>query len=251
MSIEKLNPGEIDGDIHLQDDADLDESGPTSTVNPDEPQGEEETDPEETPEDKSESGSDDFDWESDDNPFKKRYSDSAKEVQETLLPKIKTLEAEKLTESQKAAKLQADLDEAMSKLREEQPEAYDNLTLRKQAETNARELAELKEEQKLDRFTAKTPDAEAYREALRSHSRANPNKSLDEIWNDSFKDVVEAKKVLAQDKDKNLKGTKPHKGSGPTRELGKTTIAGYSEEEFNKLPWETRREHLIKQGITL
>lgn len=213
----------------------------TSDVDPANPETDDETPEGEEPVKKEEAApaAPAVDWDSEENPYKKRHGDSQREVQENLLPKIKSAEAQ-------IAALLKERDEAMTRLKDEKPEAYDNLTLQRSVEAANRQLAELKERVELDSFIAATPDASPFRAALQQQARAFPSKSLSEIWEGSgFKDVAAARAAAAVAKTEQRKETKPEKGK-VTPEPGKATIGGYTEEEFNKLSVAKRGEILAK-----
>lgn len=226
-------------EIAIEDDSQLEEPGITSNINLEETQA---TD-KETPKEKEEPK--EMNWEDDQNIYKKRFGDSTREVNEVLLPKIKEAEGLTAQEKARADKLQQERDEALGRLKDEMPETYDNLTLKKTLDENTRQLAELKEKAMLDDFVSAEPIAKDYREALKAHARAFPQKPLADIWNISFKDVAEARKAEVEAKSTRKKESQPDKG-GSTRELGESTIGGYTEEEFNKLPLAKRGEILDK-----
>lgn len=220
--------------------------GQTSNINLDE-KSDEEIDEEEADTKKAE-----IDWESDDNPYKVKYGASSKEVNEVLLPKIKTFEGLTAAEQAKAEKLAQDLEEAMTKLKAEKPETYDNLTLHKSVTTLTQQLAEMKEKSEMNEFIADTPDAKPFREALKAHARAFPSKPLVEIWNENFKEVAEARKGSDDADKKKKKESAPDKGKGgATKEHDKPMTAGMTTEEFNKLPVAKRKELLIKAGVSM
>lgn len=214
--------------------SDVDPTGETDVETP-----EADSEPEEEAEPK-----DTTDW-------KQRYSESTKEFQK-LNAKLKEYEGLTAQERNKAEKLQEERDSLMKRLKDEQPETYDAITLKSALDSNSRELAELKEKVQLDDFISDEPLAKPYREALKAHARAFPKKSMQDIWNDSFKDIAEAKKEIAETKTARKKESQPDKGKGTsTAEPGKETIAGMPVEDFNKLSVEKRRELLIKANIQL
>lgn len=239
-------------DIEINDDSHLDDQGQPQTINleelgeTDEENPEEESEDEgkenkgESNEDKDEPEEQEPDWESDQNPYKKRFGDSQREVNDNLLPKIKsipTLES-KITELEEA-------------LKSNNPEKYDNLKIQSELAETRQQLAEILEKSALDDFISENPLAKSYRDRLKTLGRAFPTKSLDDLWSENFKDIAEVK---AENKDKitdKKKKSQSDKGKGsPTKELSGQTIAGMPVEEFNKLSVAKRRELLDKHNIT-
>ena len=223
--------------IVLEEEVD---EGITSTINP-ETATDEETPEEEVVEEKEKP------VEEDAIDYKQRYSDSTREFQK-LQQKLKEGEALSTLERQKAESYQRERDDALARLQAEQPETFDTLTMKKQLDTTVQQLAELKEKAQLDDFIADQPLAKSHREALKNFGRAFPDKSLDSIWGENFKDIVEARQEIQEKKKTRTAASQPDRG-GATAEPGKKTIGGYSEDEFNKLPVMKRREILDKAGI--
>jgi len=230
-------PDEINLEMH---DGDV-QPGPTSDVNPEMETHEEkpETEEEVKAEEKKET--------EEIIDYQERYAESTREFQK-LHAQMKENEA--LTEQQRSrvTQLETERDEALSRLKEEHPEAYDNATLHKAVTDSNRQLAELKEKVELDSFITENPIAKEYREALKQHARAFPNKSLADIWETGFKTVAETTAKAQETKAANQKVTQPEKGK-VTPELGTKMISGYTEAEFNKLPVSKRREILIENGV--
>lgn len=235
-----------DMEIVLEDDPET--AGPTSNVNlnPDED--------EEIDEEKPETEEEEVDWESDENPYKQKYSASSKEVNENLLPKIKGFEDTSKKDQSRIEELQNEIQVLSNKLKEEKPEAFDNHNLKKQLDTTSQKLAELLEKSFLDEFIGSVPLAKDYREALRSQARANPTVSLEQIWNSFFKEGAEAKAKLAEAQKGKQKKSKPETGEGSsTTEPSQNKVFGspYTQAEFDKLPVKKRREYLIKAGVSI
>lgn len=225
--------------------------GPTSDINLHDDGSRDEELEDEKPEDGDEPKPKE-DLDEDGNPidWKQRYGDSTREFQKL---QVKLKEGEGLTaqERQRAAQLQTERDEALEKLKAEKPEVYDNHTLKKQLDSTSLQLAEMKEKGILDDFIADEPLAKPFRDALRAHARAFPNKSIQDIWNESFKEIAAAKKETATKADEVRKKSQPDRGSGATREPGQKMIGGYTEAEFNKLSVNKRRELMVKAGIKI
>ena len=178
------------------------------------------------------------DWESDENPYKKRYGDSTREIQENLLPKTK--QVDKLLEENAAL---------LEKLKAEKPEVFDNVALQKQLKDNTEKLALIQEKSMLDEFVADNPLAKPFRSKLQSLARAFPDKSIADLYNENYKDVAEAKK---EDGDKDLQKKRDgqgDKGKGATKEPTDGKIGGYSLDEFNKLPVAKRRQIALENGL--
>ncbi len=202
--------------------------------------------------DPSSKGKNEVDWESEDNPYKKRFAGSTKEFEEFYKPKFKELEGLTAQEKARAEELQKTNEELLAKLKDEKPDTYDNVTLQKTLEKNSRELAEMKEKALLDDFISDTPEAKAYREALKSHARAFPTKPIADIWNESFKEIATAKKENAAKETTRQKESQPDKGDGgTTTDPSEAKIAGYTQKEFDALPVSKRREILVKNGISM
>lgn len=188
------------------------------------------------------------DWEADDNPYKIRYGESTREFQR-LSKELQDSHGTSLKDKADRERLESELATLGAKLKEEKPEAYDNLAMKKALDGTARQLAELKEAQELDGFTSSEPLAKSYREALKSHARANPNLSLQDIWNRDFKEVAETKAQIEKDKATRKTKSRTDDGKGSsTADPTDKRIGGYTEAEFNKLPVAKRREVLIKLG---
>lgn len=226
----------LDDGITVEDDAEV--SGITENVNP-ETATDVET-PADTVEVEPKVEKEEIDYE-------KRYADSTREFQRLQI-KLKEGEALTARERQRAEDLQRERDDAFERLKAEQPETFDTLTIKKQLDSTTQQLAELKEKAQIDDFIAEEPLAKQHREALKNFGRAFPGKSLGDIWNENFKDIAEAQVALKEGKKSRTVASQPAKG-GATAEPGKKTIGGYSEEEFNKLPVMKRRDILTKAGI--
>lgn len=216
----------------------------------------------------SESGDDTGkkDTKTDDKPEKdvdyfKKFKFSSSEANR-LLGINKSLSEGKITDGAKISQLK-NLKEALEKqLKEKDPEGYDTFINGLNSEATASENADLKLGKELDTFIGKTKGAEAHREALKQHKLSNPDKGLDEIWNDhGFKAMAESiKSDKKDDKKGDNKGgegestdddTHTEDGEGASTgdpAQGDKAIGGHSLKEFNKLSLSERKTILAKQG---
>lgn len=191
----------------------------------------------------------------------KKFKSSSSEANR-LLGINKSLSDGKITDGAKISQLKTMKEALETKLKEKDPEGYEAFIKGLNSEATASENADLKLGKELDTFVGKTKGAEAHREALKQHKLSNPDKSLDEIWNDhGFKAMAESvKSDKKDDKKGDNKGgegestdddTHTEDGEGTSTSdpaQGDKQIGGHSLKEFNKLSLADRKAILAKQG---
>lgn len=186
-----------------------------------------------------------------------QFGNSTRGAQD-LLTKNKTLEGERDTAKGLVAKLETDLAKMKEIAEGKNPEGVNLADLEARYKETATELALIKENAALDGFEKAVPLATTKREALRSLARANPAKSLQELWDANLKAGAEAEKVAADAKAETQRKAAGEKGKGTsTREpaRGGDTVRGNKGDtglmlaEFNKLPVNERRALMEKFDI--
>lgn len=178
-----------------------------------------------------------------------KYGESSKEAKR-LAQEYKTAQESIATEKARISALEKELHELGEIAKGANPQGYDAMQMRKQYEDVSKDLAQMKEGQALDAFVAANPDAAAQREALRDLGRAFPGKDYGSLWDSHFSAVIAANKVLADQK-KSQAGAAPDGGKGTStgEPAGSGRIGNYTEEQFNKLPLDQRRDILKKLGV--
>lgn len=186
-----------------------------------------------------------------------QFGNSTRGAQD-LLSKNKTLEGERDTARGLVAKLETDFAKMKEIAEGKNPEGVNLADLEARYKETATELALIKENSALDGFEKAVPLAASKREALRSLARANPTKSLQELWDANLKAGAEAEKAAADAKAETQRKAAGEKGKGTsTREpaRGGDTVRGNKGDtgltlaEFNKLPVNERRALMEKFDI--
>lgn len=182
--------------------------------------------------------------------YKDKFANSTRENQR-ILEENNTLQSARKGDGATIERLNKEMEDLRKIAEGSNPEGLEKFDLKKSADDNARQLAELKLENEIDRFVSKTPGADERREALKNLAKVFPTKSLADIWGENFKGVGDAVAKAKEDKTTSQKKTQPEKGKGTsTKEPGGETIAGMPVAEFNKLSVSERRSALIKAGIS-
>lgn len=208
----------------------------------------------ETDDQQGEAGDDDDNSDAGDDSkvdYKKKFSESTKEAQR-LLGEIKTAQDSSAQEKAKAAKIAEEMAELRKVAEGKNPEGVQIHDLSRRLEETTRTLALEKEERMLDTFIAgvKIDGASSKKEALRALKRAQPEITLDKLWDEHLKAGVEFAAKAKQDKKTSKKKDSSESGKGTSgressgeEQVGTT---GFSLKEFNKLPVSKRRALLAK-----
>lgn len=193
----------------------------------------------------------------------KKFKASSSEANR-LVDVKKLLEEGKITDGAKISQLKTTMEALEKQLKEKDPDGYDAFIEGLKSEATASENAELKLGKELDKFISKTTGAEAHREALKQHRLSNPDKSLDDIWNDhGFKAMAEATKSPEGDGTEgdgtgdsaestdDATATEDGKGTSTGDPTKGTSLGGKTPEEFAKLPLSERKAILLKAGAKM
>lgn len=177
--------------------------------------------------------------------YKVKFSESAREAQR-LYEETKTLKQEKAEALQRAEAERKEREELLARLKDENPEAFDALSIKKNLSELQREVLTQKEEREVNDYLSKNPQAVAHKEALKRLGRAEPKKSYDELWSENFAPVMESGRKLAEQEYKSTRAKQPETGKGS---ISKDPASAFDVDEFNKLTLAQRKEILKKQGF--
>jgi hypothetical protein len=176
-----------------------------------------------------------------------------------LLTKNATLEGQVKDYEGKMAALEKEKLELTAIAEGKNPEGLKGKELQDALESNAKELAVLKEDGALDKFERSNPLATGKsREALKALARANPSTDMQKLWDDNLKAGAEAEaaaaKAATEARDKGASdqgtGTSTREvGSGGNTLKGTRGDTGITLEEFNALPVAKRGALIEKYGI--
>lgn len=179
---------------------------------------------------------------------------------QALLKDKQTAESERDAERAKVAKLEKDYEELKAIAEGKNPEGVQAHEAQTKLKEMSETLALLTEKGHLDDFERTNPLATGdLRESLKNLARANPSKSLQELWDSTLKAGAEAAAAKRKADDDARKKAAGDQGKGTsTREpaSGGNTVSGtkgdtgLSLEEFNALPVVKRKALMEKYGIS-
>lgn len=181
--------------------------------------------------------------------YKGKFGMSTAGAQQLLTEK-QTLTGTVAEKEQKLLELAKEIETLRQVAEGKNPEGLNLVDLQASNKKNAEEVALLREERSLDTFEKANPLASTKREALRSLARANPQTPLQTLWDANLKAGAEAEAKAIKDKKITQKKGAGENGKGTsTRDPAAKTIGGFTQEEFNKLPVEKRKQIFAKEGI--
>ena len=179
---------------------------------------------------------------------------------QALLKDKQTIEGERDAERAKVAKLEKDFVELKAIAEGKNPEGVQAHEAQTKLKEMSETLALLTEKGHLDDFERTNPLATGdLRESLKNLARAQPTKSLQELWDSTLKAGAEAAAAKRKTDDEARKKAAGDKGKGTsTREPasnGNTVVGtkgdtGLTLEEFNALPVAKRGAMMQKYGIS-
>lgn len=190
--------------------------------------------------------------------WRDKFRASASGAQD-LLTKNKQFETERDAERAKVAQLEKDMVDLKAIAEGKNPEGLKSHEVQAQLKETSEKLALLTEKGSLDDFEKANPLATgSQRESLKNLARANPTKSLTDLWNENLKAGAEAAAAKVKADDEARKKGASDQGSGTsTREPGGNSNTlkgskgdtGLTLEEFNALPVAKRGELIKKFGL--
>lgn len=189
--------------------------------------------------------------------YKGQFSASASGAN-TLLETNKTLTSEIDQSKGTIADLTKKIADLTAIAEGKNPSGLEASKLQEQLAEATKEIALIKENSLLDSFEKTVPLAAGKRDSLKTLARANPSKSLQELWDSNLKAGAEAEEAKRVADEKARKEGAGDKGKGTsTREPagGGDTVkgpkgdSGMTLEEINKLPVVERGKIFAKIGL--
>lgn len=200
---------------------------------------------EERTEGKGEAEEDEDESEKDKTDYKLKFSESTRENQRIFAENAASKEENEALKG-KVSKLEADMKEYFETLKDESPDAEKMLRLEKSIKELQTQIFQNKEEMEVGKFLTEHPEAEPIDASLRKLYRTNPNKSVEELWNEFFKPLADKTEEGAKARIRRQRSEMPETGKGSS---AKGPDAELSEGEFNELSLEERKKHLKKLGL--
>jgi len=174
--------------------------------------------------------------------YKEKFSASTTENQR-IMAENKTIQDNLRAKEAAIDNLEREKQEIESRLKEENPEAYDALKVNKELNSLKKDVILQKEELAINSFIADRPEAKAHKDALRMFGRANPDVPLSELYDRHIKPTYEAGMRDYETKQKLNKQVQPESGRSLEEQPGAV------DDDFNSKPLEERKRLLKAQGL--
>lgn len=184
------------------------------------------------------------------NYWKGKYAESSKGAQEiatkynALKAEHDNLRAEYESSKNVLTQLKTERQELEEKLRDEKPETFEAMTIRRELDQLKGKILSQESQVQLDAYFKGNVEAEKYRDALVGLQKANPDKSLGQLYDQYFRPTEEAIKKAT--KESKARATQVETGADATAD---EPVTGELPEDFNEWSLEKRKSYLMKKGI--
>jgi len=178
--------------------------------------------------------------------YKTKFSESTRENQR-ILEENKNLKAEKEAMEKSLDELKAEKEELHKAIESENPDRAEILRLEKSVKSMQSDILKAKEDTAVGKFLKDHPEADVVSASLRRSFRTNPDKSIEDIWNEDYKPFAD--KLVQSKTDQKIaqKASQPESGQGSSSP--EPASVDVDSEAFAKLSLQQQKEVLLKKGL--